>query len=194
LAALGVAGAFLGAIIFGSIQLSLNDRNPVLAVARPVAAGQIIGDADLVVVRISSEGALQPIAASDRPKVVGRVAALPLAPGSLLSSSQVGSNSVALQQGQAVVGMALKANQLPTALRAGDRVVVIDTGAKQAGQDLRPVTLGDSALVYAVGTRPDTTGATFVSLNVDAASASTIATAAAANRVSLILLPPPPAP
>src|SRR4051794_32980361 len=126
LAVMGVLLCFFGAMVFGALHLRLDHRVAVLAVARPVGAGDVIHDADLRVARGSTSG-FATVAADDRGTVVGRIAAVSLAPGSLLVRSDLGSSS-SLQSGQAVVGVALKSGQLPGILRPGDRVLIVDTG------------------------------------------------------------------
>lgn len=193
LAVVGVLLCFLGALVFGALHLRLDHRVAVLAVARPVTAGEVIHDADLRVVRVST-GDLATVSAEDRSAVVGHVAAMSLAPGSLLVRSELGSSS-SLQAGQAVVGVALKAGQLPGVLRPGDRVLVIDTGSPtSASPSSASATAGSrvEGVVAAVSEAPDSPGVTVVSLTVDAADAPAIATAAAAGHVSLVLVPSAP--
>src|SRR3954447_3745790 len=125
LAVMGVLVCFFGALVFGALHLRLDRRVAVLAVAHPVAAGEVVHDSDLRAVRLPRIG-VATVAAADRATVVGHIAAVPLAPGSLLVRSQLGSSS-SLQVGQAVVGMALKSGQLPGVLRPGDRVLIVDT-------------------------------------------------------------------
>lgn len=193
LAVMGVLLCFLGALVFGALHLRLDRRVAVLAVAQPVTAGEVIHDADLRVVRVST-GDLATVSADDRSSVVGHVAAVSLAPGSLVVRSELGSSS-SLRAGQAVVGAALKAGQLPGVLRPGDRVLVIDTTAATTGSSsTAPATARSSVegVVAAVSEAPDAPGVTVVSLTVDAADAPAIATAAAAGHVSLVLVPSAP--
>ena len=195
LAVVGVLLCFLGALVFGALHLRLDHRVAVLAVARPVTAGEVIHDADLRVVRVST-GDLATVSADDRSTVVGHVAAVSLAPGSLVVRSELGSSS-SLQAGQAVVGVAVKAGQLPGVLRPGDRVLVIDTGGSTAtgSSASAPTSSAGSRVegtVTAVSEPPDSPGVTVVSLTVDATDAPAIATAAAAGHVSLVLVPSAP--
>ena len=191
LAVVGVLLVFVGALVFGALHLRLDHRTAVLAVARPVSAGEVIHDTDVRVVRVAA-GGLATVAAQDRASVVGHVAAMSLAPGSLLVRSELGSSSN-LQAGQAVVGVALKAGQLPGVLRPGDRVLVVDTGtATGSSPSASASTSAGSrveATVAAVSEPPDSPGVTVVSLTVDAADAPAIATAAAAGHVSVVLVP-----
>jgi len=194
LATLGVLCCFLGALVFGALHLRLDRRSEVLAVARPVAAGQVVQAADLRVVRAPSIGGVSPLAASAESRVVGRPAAVSLVPGALLVQADLGSGSL-VGAGQAVVGVALKPGQLPGVLRPGDRVLVVDTGSSQvsagglsSGSPAPPVT----ASVLSLSASPDGTGNSVVSLVVFEGDAPSVARLAAGGRVSLVLLAPQP--
>src|SRR4051794_15555402 len=69
LAVLGVLLCFLGALVFGALHLRLDHRVAVLAIAKPIAAGQVIHAEDLRVARVAP-GSLATVAASDRGSVV----------------------------------------------------------------------------------------------------------------------------
>jgi hypothetical protein len=190
LVALGVLCAFAGALVFATAYLRSGHRVAVLVVARAVPAGSVIHDGDLRVARVSSDGGLQPVPAAQRGSVGGKVAAVPLAPGTLLARSQVGSGA-AVAPGQAVVGVGLKSGQLPAGLRPGDRVMVVDTGAARPGgngADTVGSVLVPAAVVFAVPATTDPASATVVSVVVSAPDAPRIAAASAAERVSLVLL------
>src|SRR5205823_5145273 len=111
-----------------------------LVVARKVEAGRVIQDADLGEASVAA-GGVATVPASARASVVGRVAAVPLLPGTLLAPPQLGSGP-ALEPGTVVVGPSLKGGQLPTTfLRAGDSVMVVATppaGASAAAGASRP--------------------------------------------------------
>jgi hypothetical protein len=193
LIALGVLCAFGGAVVFGAVHLRLDNRPAEIAIAQGVVAGSVIHSSDLSVVRVSSDPGLDPIPASQASSVAGRVARVDLAPGTLLTSSEVGSAPL-LAPGQVVVAVSLKGSQLPAALTPGEHVAVINTGgSSQSGAAAGPVSvLVPDAAVFAVPSGPDSSGASQVSLTVDARSAPQIAGAAAAGQVSLVLLPPSP--
>ena len=184
---------FLGALGFGALHLRLDRRAEVLAVARPVAAGQVVAASDLRVVRAPSIGGVSPLPATDEGQVVGRPAAVSLVPGTLLVQADLGSGSL-VGTGQAVVGVALKPGQMPGVLRSGDRVLVVDTGlanqtsatAPRSPLSVPPVT----ASVLSLMVSPDGTGNTVVSLVVSESDASAVAQLAAAGRVSVVLLAP----
>ncbi len=65
-------------------------RQPVLAVARPVAAGEVLTAADVTQVRVALAPGLQAIAASRRGATVGRRVAVDLVQGTLLAPGQLG--------------------------------------------------------------------------------------------------------
>src|SRR5437763_5500595 len=136
LAVMGVLLCFVGALVFGAVHLRLDQRKVVLAVAHPVAAGQVITSNDLRTVRVSATG-VATISETERSSVVGHIAAVPLAPGSLLVRSQLGS-AASVPSGQAVVGVALRDGQFPAGLRAGDRVFLVDNGSGRAAGGAGP--------------------------------------------------------
>lgn len=190
LVAAGVLCAFAGALVFAIASLGSGQRQAVLAVARAVPAGAVIGDVDLRVIRVSGTDGLRLVPAAERSVVVGKVATMPLAPGTLLARSQYGSGA-AVAPGQAVVGVALKGGHLPASLRPGDRVMIVDTGAGRAGSgasDANGSILVTNAIVFAVPPTSDPSATTVVSIVVSALDAPRIAAAAAAERVSIVLL------
>ena len=195
MAVVGAAAVVLGALLSLALYTSVDQRQPVLAVRRPVAAGQVIAAEDLRQVRVSTADGVTPIPVSRSDSVVGKSAAVALVPGTLMTREQVGAPS-SLQPGQAIVGVALKAGQAPAALPPGTRVQVITT-VKGAGADqARPIVLTSSAIVApATATngaqlKPATSGTTVVSLIVPANEAPAVAAAAADGQVSLVALPP----
>lgn len=167
-------------------------RQPVLAVARPVAAGEVLTAADVTQVRVALAPGLQAIAASRRGATVGRRVAVDLVQGTLLAPGQLGETR-RLAPGRAVIGLALKAGQFPEGLRAGDPVLVVHTAGTTPvpgaadGSSVPPAS-GNAARVVSIGPARDQTGATLVSLELDAAQAPALATAATAGQFSLVLV------
>ena len=193
MALVGVGCIVAAALLFVGLHLSLLDGRSVLVVARPVGPGQVIQDADLRATRVSADGGVALVPAAERSKVVGRTATVGLVPGSALSEEQLGASS-GLQGDQAVIGLALKAGQLPPQLRAGDRVQVVDVGAKPGAgaDDVRPTILTEAATVFtAPKDETKLASSSVVALVVPRSVGSTIAAAAAAGRVSLVLVPAP---
>jgi hypothetical protein len=144
-------------------------------------------------VRVSIGDGVRAVPAWQRRQVVGRPAAVPLVPGSLLTMGQVGPPS-ALAPGEAVVGLALKAGQFPPGLAPGARVRVVDTGAPASAVTTPAgdsgIAVARSATVLAVAAPgSDGSSATVVSVKLASAEADRVAVAAAAGRAALVLLP-----
>ncbi|MDQ6839168.1 MAG: SAF domain-containing protein [Actinomycetota bacterium] len=192
MAVVGLVAVVLGALLFLALYTSVDKRQSVLGVARPVAAGQVITTADLRVVRVSSATGITPLPASRQSSVVGKTAGVGLVPGSLLVESQLGSSSD-LHPGQAVVALALKAGQAPPSLRAGTRVQVVESVKSSGGDQAKPVVLSTQAIVSSTGKADSSSNSTtVVSLIVPAADAPAVTASAPDGRVSLIVLPGQP--
>lgn len=98
-----------------------------LAVARPVAYGAQIEADDLVVVRLNPDSALAPVRESDRASVVGKYAAVPLVPGSLVTRGHLAEEAIP-GPGRQVVSVSLRAEQAPAhPLQAGAAVLLVRT-------------------------------------------------------------------
>jgi hypothetical protein len=187
-----IAGFALASVLASQ---HLGQRRAVLAVFRPVAAGQPLEAGDLQVVHLASDGPVRPVAAADEPSVLGRPAAVPLLAGSLLTTDALGPPAT-LGPDEAVVAVALKAGQFPTGLGPGTRVLVADTG--DAGSVAAGTRAGvpagsalvDSAVVVDVQGPGDTGEATVVALRLPARDAALVAAASKADRVALVQLPP----
>lgn len=185
--ALGTFVILVMSLLFAAAYSNVGQRRAVLVVARPVTAGSVITAADLREVRVSADPTLRPVRAENRRSVVGRVAGVDLVPGTLVTRRQLATGP-ALPAGRAIVGLALKAGQLPSGLRAGDAVLVVlvpPAGAAGVAPDSESAVL-DDVRVAAVGEAEDAAGATVVSVNVPAADAAAVATAGADGRVSLV--------
>ena len=194
MALVGVAAVVLGALLALALYTSVDRRQAVLAVRRPVAPGQVIVPEDLRQVRVSTADGITPVPVSRSATVVGKSAAVALVPGTLITSDHVGAPS-SLQAGQAIVGVALKAGQAPAALPAGTRVQVITTVKGGGADQARPLVLTSSAVVapaaatHGAQAKPTTSATTVVSLIVPANEAPAVAAAAADGQVSLVGLP-----
>ena len=189
LGVLAVLAAVLSALGFAAMYLSAGSREPVLAIARTVPAGQVIQSEDLVVADVSADPAIDPVPADARSEVVGRAAASDLVQGSLLSRAHLGTESL-LGEGESVVGVALRGAQLPTAsLQRGDRVLVALTGDPATAEGDPPGRRVGEARVWAAELLGDSSGTTVISLVVPEEDAPSLMGAAAAGRLSLALVP-----
>ena len=195
--ALGVLLVLGCALAFGVVSSRLGERQAVLAVAREVPAGQVLSVGDLATVNVTVDPGLRPVPASERPSVVGRPAAVPLVPGTLLTSGDLGAPA-GLGPDQAIVALALKAGRFPPALTPGAQVMVVDTGTADAAtpSDGSSAVLDDSPLASSATVvevdRPadEAQDSTVVSVRVLASAARRVASAGAADRVALVLLAP----
>src|SRR3546814_7312675 len=106
---LALAGVLLilgSGMVFLLVFVNAGDREPVLAIAREVPAGQVISGADLQIVRVGADPGVSTIREARRSDVVGQTAAVDLIPGTLLVEDQLG-EPVALAAGDSIVGLAL---------------------------------------------------------------------------------------
>lgn len=186
--AVGLLCCFAGALIFGVLYLGNNKLNSVLTIRRAVPAGAVIEDSDLLVARISSDEAIRPISSTERSSVVGKKATVGLAPGSLLTRGQIGGGTQ-IPAGSAVIGLALKAGQLPANLSVGDSVMLVEAPlpASAGGTSVQAATI-QSASVFEVSSSPDPIGATLISVLVPMTDAAEAAASASAGRMSIVLV------
>ncbi|MCA1833905.1 MAG: SAF domain-containing protein [Actinobacteria bacterium] len=181
----------LSALVGMGLFADVGNRRPVLAVARPVAAGQTLAAADLKVVRVSADPGVRTVPASDLSRLIGQPAGVALAPGALLAPAQLGSGP-ALPPGSMVVGAVLKPGQFPLGLRAGDTVrlvllpaagaVAADPATEQGGKASSAI----RATVAAFEKVPDSAGTMAVSLAVVPEMAPAVAAAGAQGYLSVM--------
>lgn len=177
------ACALAGGLAFAKVA----DRSPVLVIAQPVRAGEVIEAADLREVLVGSNPSGSTIAASQRSSVVGRTAAADLVVGSFLARGQLATGPVA-GTGQVVIGATLKEGQFPIELATGDRVLVVVLPLESA-EAVGATTSGPKPVeANVVGIRPlDDGGGVAISLAVAPAQAPALAIAGARSRLTLLL-------
>jgi hypothetical protein len=200
---------FASIAIFADLYANAGHRVPIVAVVQPVHQGQQISTTDLGEVEASISGSVHPIPYSAVGSVVGRDAAVALVPGSILTTGDV-SNASRIPAGDAIVGIALKAGQLPSAgVVPGEQVMVIQTGlpgspaptfpsssaisGSTSGQPSSVGVLVPRAEVYDVASPGSTSGDSstqLVSLQVSEGQAPAVSVAAAAGEVSIVVIPP----
>ena len=203
---------------FAGLYSTADHSSPALVVTAPVAQGQLLTASDVGSVEISVPSGVATVPVSEAATVVGRHAATRLAPGSLLTVSDLASGPV-VGAGDAVVGIALKDGTYPAAgLSPGDEVMVVQTAAPGAAltsptgsssATVDPVTSGvggvtvqsgpetgsgvlvPQATVFSVATPgPNSSGgyALLISVVVSTTMAADVATAAAAAQIGIVLL------
>jgi hypothetical protein len=195
LVALGLVLVLVGGMVGALIYLRTTQQSQVLAVARPVAVGHAISDADLVALSLSVDPRIRPLPATARSQVVGQVATVNLLPGTLLLRRMITSQSL-LRPAEGLVGLAVKAGQVPEQLAPGDLVRVVRTpapagnGSGDPGAEDVEGVLVDRAKVLSVSdlTDGDTSR---VSLIVPLEDASVLYRTNAAGQLALVVLPAP---
>ena len=120
----GAALALTGALVFAVVGLRVSPAVEVLTVARPVAAGAVLSDADLSTVRIVADPAMQVFTGNQKASVVGKTAAVPLVAGTLLTAGQLGT-AADPPAGQSVIAVGVKTGRCPADLAAGASVLVV---------------------------------------------------------------------
>jgi SAF domain len=195
LAAGGVVLVVVCALVFAEGWLQAGHRQPVLALAQPVTAGQVITSADLETVRVSAAGPVSLVPASRQAEVAGSTAAVSMPAGTLLTGADIGTPPPL--KGQVRLGVALKPGQYPPDLAAGQDVDVLATpasgttgsssGSGSAGAAL-PV---GQAVVLSVSasSAASSSGDTVVELQVPSDAMPQVAAASAAGQIALATIP-----
>ncbi|WP_242578948.1 flagella basal body P-ring formation protein FlgA [Amycolatopsis sp. 195334CR] len=165
----------------------MQERVPMLALARPVTVGHILTSSDLRTIEVSAGSGAALVHVDQAASVVGRPMATSLGPGALLSQDAVGKPAVPAA-GRAVLAVAIGPGQAPPEVAAGTVVsaVVAAGGASTVEQKYGP---GTSWRATVVGVTPPGTDQTrVVSLELDSTSASQLALVPA-EQVALVMQP-----
>jgi hypothetical protein len=186
--------AIVSGLAFTLWARDLDHRISVLALTRTVEAGEKVRASDLVTVRVVLGSGTDAVAASDAGKVVGRIATTRLLPGALVVPGAV-EKVATLAPGDAIVGVLVKSGESPVGqLSPGARVVVVRTAPASTIDPAPPEVLASDASIFAVrvpgadtSTTP-TSGAQLVSLRVPQETAPAIVSAAASERIRLVLI------
>lgn len=169
------------ALAFGVLAQQLTDTRAVLVLARPVARGAVLSDADLGVAQVPGDTAVRVLHTEDRDRLLGRTLLLSLPAGTAVTTDLVAAGTIDVGPTSRTVGLLLEPGGYPTSsLAQGDTVSVVDTGGDGDVLDDRAVVLSTEAPVDGGATR-------LVSIVVDARSAAAITAAAAQDRVRLLL-------
>ncbi len=196
--------------VFADIYASTNRQTSVLIVTEPIQQGQQLSGSELGEASVSISSGVSPIPVADAAGLVGQRAAVTIPAGSLLTAGDL-TDAQPIVAGDAVVGLALKAGQLPAAgVEAGDDVMIVQTAALGAPLDSSSGSGGSggsgsssgigsstgvlvpNAPVFDVevpSTGSDSDTSQLVSVEVSSTLAAAVSTAAAADQVSLVLLP-----
>jgi hypothetical protein len=187
-------GLVLACALAGVIVAKRVDtRVPVLAAAHAISAGQTLSAADVTTVKVAADQGVATLPAAQLSTVVGQVATLPLAAGTLLSPAQF-AGPVWPGPGEAVIAVPVKPGRMPSGLPAGAHVTVLvvptatpggvaGTGAGQSGQGQVQTA---TATVVSLEAASDQSGDTVVTLVLSAPDATRVA--AASGDVTLVRL------
>ena len=174
----------LGAVLW---HLSAVDKVPALATSARVERGEVIEAGDVHVVYVSSDDDLARLDSSQMNRVVGHVAVVDLAEGTLLTSSAV-AEANAVKSGDGVVGLALDPGAYPArGLAPGDKVNVV-RAADVADLDAEPTVVASNASVFAV--EELSSDRLLVSVLTTEADGSAVAASADAGGLRLVLVAP----
>ncbi|WTW93458.1 SAF domain-containing protein [Streptomycetaceae bacterium NBC_01309] len=181
----GLAVAVVCAVVFVVAARGADDRVTVLAVVRPVQAGQVVSRVDLSEVDLRGNPAAGVVRASEVDRVVGRVAVVPLTPGALLAPGQVGDAAAFPPAGRSLVAVLVKDGAAPSGLTAGQRVAVVPGPGQGSGRTDTPTGsptgsgaagAGTPGLVVSVrDAGPSSGGGLVVTVLMDAQAAAAVA-------------------
>jgi hypothetical protein len=152
-----------------------------------IPAGARLTRADLRVITVergvsTPRGALSPAAAA---RLVGLVSQNALPTGTFVERSLFAPGGAIPGPAQALIGLALKPGQLPSAgLSVGQHVLVVELPVNPQGVALNPVPIASTTVWYVLG--PDTSGNTLASVVVPARLATRLAGYAARGQIALV--------
>ena len=174
----------LGAVLW---HLSAVEKVSALVVASSIERGEVIDASDVSVAYVSSDDPLARLDGSQINRVVGRVALVDLAEGTLLTNSVI-ADAAAVQEGDGVVGLSLDPGAYPArGLAPGDRVNVVRS-ADVAELDANPTVIARNATVYAVDELAS--DRLLVSVLATEPDAEAVAAVASAGGLRLVLVSP----
>ena len=187
LAVLLIAG---GALTAGYVAQRIGATHDYLGVSRPVGKGAEITAADLITIRVNDAIGLKPIPTSQLRSVIGKRAAVPLVPGTLLTAAQLTDEPVPAP-GNQLLGLALSEDRMPKGrLAVGASVLLVVTPKKTGVTGDQPADLVPPRTI--VGTVVDVKasskqGDTIVNVEVSNADAPTVAAMHAEDRIVLTM-------
>ena len=187
---LAVLVVVLGGLVSMWAVSSYAHRDRVLVISRNVAVGQRITIDDLAGADLTLDPRVSAFTVAQQGAVIGKVALVDLAKGTLVNPSQVGA-SPSLLAGQVLVPLQLKPGQLPAVgVVPGQSVLLVatpvDTAAGAAAGTPDPI----QANVAESGAPDAATGVTVVDVRVLADEGALLARMAASGNVTVVVLAP----
>jgi hypothetical protein len=185
---LGVLLAALGSLTVVWLVGAAGQRQEVLAVRADVAYGEALTADDITIARVSVDPGIAVLPGVDRDAVVGQVATTRLVPGMLLTAGMVEPGGEP-GPGRVLVPIAVPAERMPAGgLRAGDRILAIDSESAASDATAAMPAAPTAATVVRVGPA-DINGVTVIDVTTADASGPRLAVAAANGHVALIVEP-----
>jgi hypothetical protein len=175
---LAAALTILAGVVVAWALTTAADRVPVLTVARPIAAGDVISADDLAVADVAFDSAVNGLVpAASRDELVGRVATIALQPGTLLTVG-MWADVPGLAEGERSVGASLPRGRFPSGIATGDGAIAVATDSDAPAVTVR--------VIDVIATDD---GAITVTLAVAEADAAGVARMAAAGGLALVGTP-----
>ncbi len=186
---LGVAIALMSVFALAAVALFgyVSRTQPYLALAKDVSAGAQLTTADLVTVHLNPDPGLSPVPSNRAEVVVGKYASIALLSGTLLSKNALVDKPFPAS-GEQVVGIALKAGEMPsTTLRPGASVLLVSTEEQSTSdKPAGPAPTIRGTVVHVIAGSRD--GTATVSVAVRDSDGPTVARLAAQGRLVLTLI------
>lgn len=185
----GVLMIVIGGLIGGLAFIQAGQTESVLAVRDSVAEGQTIDRSNLVSKQVAGLDHAVPVDQAD--KLAGQTASIDLPAGHVVTSDAASSAPIP-GGGQAVVGIAVTAAQMPGAeLEIGDtvRVVEVPAGEDSAAVDDDAATVTEQARVLDVTPPAEGTDKTVVTVVAADGAADQLAAGSAAERLAVVTIP-----
>ncbi len=181
---IGLLAMCLGGLGAAYLYSQASSSTPVLVATRTVARGEVIKDTDLRVAEIGGGASVTAVDAARIREVVGQVAILDLAEGSLVTPGSYG--QVTVRSGTSQLGLRLAPGRIPIRdMPAGTPVRIIGVPAKTDASAAAADAFVTTAVVV---TAPRATAdGTAIVLDIELASDKAVAVAqlAAADRIVL---------
>jgi hypothetical protein len=192
LAALAVLLIVGGAALAGLLVVKSGHRVAAIEISQQVGAGQQIPLSAMHQVQISSDSGVNYVSWIYASQVTQLYAATTIPAGTLLTNRMVvkASNVTA---GKDVLGLALKAGQLPGGLAVGDHVNIYMVGSASSsgcpGTPGTALTMDATVLAAVASSSTSGTGAVNVTIALDPGNAGAVACNASAGNVGVVVLP-----
>ncbi|MFI0791787.1 SAF domain-containing protein [Micromonospora rubida] len=163
---------------------SVRATGSYLAVARPVEVGRTLSADDLVTVQVAGGQGLRPVPAGRLNEVVGKRAAVALAPGTLLTPAQLTDDPL-LGPGQQQISLDLAPGQVPAKrLHPGDRVLLVSTPNRTANGQSAGSTRFEATVI---DTATPSSSSVVVYVALTARDVPAIVALAAQDRIAVVL-------